>query len=110
MDLDELLYGKAYRFYYFLDILLSGFENSDYISFDQLNKGSKLLDFDLVIKQLADDGMIKLERDGVRITLKGKAKHESGGYKRTILRKRVSFIAIMIGAIAAMIGAIFSLF
>ena len=103
----EIIYGKDYTYLYFLDSALAFFGNSDMITNERLYKGfNNVPDFDNVLKQLSDDGMIVIEHYGIKITLNGKRKVRKGGYRRAAFLQRLTFFTIIIGCIASIIGAV----
>ena len=110
MYIERILYGQDYIYLCCLDITLKYFENDDFIRYDQLFKGDLSPDFQNTIDQLVDDGMVKIERTGYRITLKGKSKLRTGGYKRAALGKRVIFLAVVIAAVAGITAVIIGVF
>ena len=104
MTFKELIYGTGYKYLFYLDTVLSGFKNSDFISNELLYKGDTLPDFENVIRQLEADGTVKISEYGVRITLKGKNMIMKGGYKRKELVKRFVILTIIIGTVTSVFG------
>jgi hypothetical protein len=106
MDLKTLLYGKSYHLFAIYDLALRFFENSDFISNELFYKGTPPPDQDAVFSFLRDEGLVSIERYGIRITEKGKAKLARGGFKRQLLKERVTFLGIIVGLVGGVLGII----
>jgi hypothetical protein len=102
----EIIYGKEYPYLCFLDFTLAMFKNIDFINNNTLYKSDSPPDFDNTLRQLETDGMLIINKNGVRITLKGKQKLRKGGYKQKAFVNRLTFFLITIGTIASAITII----
>ena len=105
----KLLYGNAYYIYGIYDVALNFFDNQDCLSNDIIYAPGFPENSVEVFNWLSEDGMVKIEINGVRITSKGKAFKLRGGYVGKLLRERITYFAVIIGAICGII-AIFRLF
>lgn len=101
-----LLYGSKYWRYRIYDIALDLFENSDFISFDRLQRFSNELpaDFRSVMDFLSDQKMIKQTEFGFEITEHGKNRRRFGGFVRKLLWERLQSFALIVSVIAGLIS------
>jgi hypothetical protein len=104
----DIIYGKSYYHYNIYDTVLYAFKNMDNISNDILYKDAPE-NMNSVFEFLQREGMVSIEKLSVRITEKRKAFLYSGGYKRKLLNERITFLAIIVAAIASVTGVIIAL-
>lgn len=98
----KILYGGAYRHCFTCDCVLDIFHNFNHINNEQLYENATPPDLESVLDFLASEGMIKTSEYGISITEKGKAKRDSGGYKRQILKERIIYLGVIAGIIVAL--------
>lgn len=106
----KFIFGSDYIYLYELDLVLKFFKTSDFISNHIFYGNNPPPDFDNVVRQLETDGMISIDKHGVRITLKGKMKVRRGGYRIDAMKKRIAFAGIIIGCIASIISIFLLIF
>jgi hypothetical protein len=97
----KIVYGNSYIFCFIRDKCLEFFKNADYIGNEILYTGSEPPEQTEVLEFLESEEMIKFEKQGVRITQKGKEMRDTGGYRRQLFFKRITFLAIITAAICA---------
>lgn len=108
----KILYGREHAYLHFADLLLTLFNETadkDFTPNESLDKlGIKPPFFDAVEDELERDGLIKIKHYGYYITLKGRKKIISGGYKQEKLRKRIGLLTSIVACVAAVAAAVFS--
>ncbi|MDR3326920.1 MAG: hypothetical protein LBT04_02110 [Prevotellaceae bacterium] len=80
------------------DCVLENFEHIDYVKDEVIYKNPQLPCLGEVIEFLASEKMIVIERNGIRITHKGKTMSEAGGYLKELLFERITFAAIIVAS------------
>lgn len=109
MDVKELVYGDAYYRHKIYDIALECFKNSDHISYDILYKNAPE-DIVSVYEFLQSEGMCHLNKHGVSITERGKARLLKGGYVRALLFERLTRFSVIIAIVSGLGGIALYLF
>lgn len=100
----NFIYGKDWLHLFEMDSILKCFNNTDSLSNSIFYDGShRLPDFNNVINQLSEDNMIKINQFSVNITLIGKMRIKTGGYLRTSMIKRLSFLGVILGIAASIV-------
>ena len=97
--------GNITRFRIY-DCALSFFENSDFISNELLYRENMPSDMYSVFEHLQYEGLVKIQKNGIQITEKGKLKINSGGFVRAYFRRNIITFFTIIAAIASVISAI----
>lgn len=108
---DFLLYGREHAYLHFADTFLKMLSQNekDLTTNETFEKlGEKPPFFDAVANELEKDGLIKCVSYGYYITLKGRKKIISGGYRHEKFLKRIGMLVSIIACIAAVVAAIFS--
>lgn len=104
MSFINVILGTPYARYQIFDKALSIFEKSDSFQIPQSENSAKRPDdFEEVFDYLEKEGFVKSINNGYRITQKGRAFVAEGGYIGRITRDRVSYICVIIAAVASVI-------
>jgi hypothetical protein len=86
-DLYKILYGSKFLYFYMQDTILELLAERDSIPLKTLQGTDQIppADFERVIGNLVEDKMIIISEYSAGITLKGKMKVASGGYRKESL-------------------------
>lgn len=104
-NVKEFIYGKTVWRCMVYDTALKIIEQFDGYPFSFFKDRDNVPpDFETVYNFLQEEGHCVLKPEGVHITEKGKLKLLSGGYSKDLLRKRISFLGIVVGIIASAVG------
>jgi hypothetical protein len=109
--INKMLYGSEYAYLQFADYLLIMLSatDKDLTARENLEIDGQVPQFfDAVADELEKDGLIKIVSYGYYITLKGRKKIASGGYKQEKLWKRIGMLISIVACVAAVAAAIFS--
>jgi len=106
MNFKKIIYGDDYEFLYYLDYLLKCFDGFDMIDNDRMFANGAPFNIDEIVFQAEKDGLVNIEKWGVKITVMGKRHRKTGGYKRRALYKRLGYLGAIIGVVSAIIAII----
>lgn len=105
MNIRRLLLGPKYYHYAIYDMALQFFDKSDAIGNDILYLPGHPDNQSEVLQFLQSEGLVTIDRFGVRITERGKCRRASG-FVRELIVERIKLLAVILSVIVALITLI----
>lgn len=105
---------ELYQYYASSDLLLKTYEElpDGFVSHEQLSeirRNSPVPDEEEVYSFLVEEGLFKELADGFQITRRGRIFIHEGGFKKRLLRERLSRLLVLVGAVSGVVAAVASL-